>query len=284
MRQTLNEKIASGYRLPNCLDAVTKELIRQWFGRRVCVNHFEEFFKRQCELDFPYYQEMLKVFTPGDTDVEWYVEKYMERNVESANTNESVTESDQTKTHNGSLATNRTSQGTSNHSSKHDSADNSASRDTTQARQNPMQASYTSGNENEFAGNVSVNGGEYSLRKPAQYMCAGHVLNPSATSDNFNENVAVGQSKDSGNESFNNTDNMTNTRNTTDVTNGSGTVTDNGSGTVSSVEKGRHELPAEIITKSMAAIGSSEAWNWLYMRLDKCFIMCFNIDDDEEDE
>ena len=277
--KTLKTLISEGYRLPTVLDAATRELIKTWFNNRYVVD--TAYLDREIELHYPYYLEMLKV-DPTMNTVDWYIEILSNRDVESANSNESVTSTESTKAHEGSLTTARTSSGTSNHSSQTDSADNSAARDTTQMRSNPMSASYTSGNENEFAGNVSV-GGQYSIRKPAQYIAAGHVLNPTATNDNFNENVSASQSKDSGNESFNNSDNMTNTREATDTTNGSGTVTDNGSGTVSETLSGRHQLPASVISGAMACIGASESWSWFMKQIDKGFMMIYNNDMEEYD-
>lgn len=278
--KTLKTLISEGYRLPTVLDQATRELVKTWFNNRYVVN--TDYLDREIELHYPYYLEMLKV-DPTMNTVDWYIEILSNRDVESTNENTSASETTSTKVHDGSLTTDRTTNGSSNHSSKHDSADNSAARDTTQMRSNPMSASYTSANENEFAGNVSVNGGEYSLRKPAQYIAAGHVLNPTATNDNFNENVSVGQSKDSGNESYSNNDHMTNSREATDTTNGSGTVTDNGSGTVSETLSGRHQLPASVISGAMACIGASESWNWFMKQIDKGFMMIYNNDMEEYD-
>lgn len=276
--KTLKQKLQEGYKLPRVLDDTTKDMIKEWFGLRYCPPHFDEFFERDCNLWYPYFKEQLRI-DPSVANYDWFVESYMEREQLTRNTNEQNTAGESATTRHGTIDVTRTNNGTSTQSSQSDSANSGATRNVTQTRQNPMSASYTSANENEFAGNLNVANDGYSVRKPAQYIAAGHVLNPTMTNDNFVEDDNVAQSKNTGTQTDSHTQTSNDVIDTSNSKTDQSTVLNNGAGRVREIATGRHQLPSSVVSGAIACIQNSESFKWFMRKLDLNFMAIYNIDE-----
>ena len=222
---------------------------------------------------------MLRV-DPSLANYDWFVESYMESEQTSRNTNEQNIA--KTGSRDASISTNSTHTNTHNDTmnSTNESIDQSKDRAMQHQRTNPMSAEY-SGGSTGFTGTVGV-GGTMSTSIDSNNFKNPSITNPTASSDGYTESGSASRGKENSTSNGGSTDtnNSTITRN---VSNGeNGTVFENGAGRVREIQTGRHQLPASVVGGAMACIGASESWNWFYKQLDKCFMLIYNIDSEDD--
>lgn len=279
--KTLNQKLQAGYKLPTVLDEATKELIKAWFGRRYCPANFDAFFKRAVELHYPYYKEQLRV-DPSVANYDWFVEQYLEKAADIKTTNQASDIKTQTGTTNNNNSTTRNSNGSNSSNGSSESANKESSRNSTQQRNNPMSASYGGGSQIIRPGQLNV-GGQLSAGMNDDTGFFGPMIsNPTATGDEMGQGASVSRDINNDSSSYNDhsvdSSNGSTSRNLKDET----SKFDNGVTTNREIQTGRHQLPASVIGGAMACIQSSESWNWFYKQLDKCFMLIYNIDEDDD--
>lgn len=284
-RMTFQEMRISGlYNFPPSVDAVTTNLIDDWFGTRECTgdDKFIIFFNRALNLNYPYYQAMLRV-DPSVIELDWFVENYSERQ----KTGESATNSAESSTTTGERQEIATTIGTSNGQdltiadTSADAVTGGYSRAKALARSNPMSASYT---EKEMSANKGAEMvvGTNTLTGYGKDIPDLHITNPTTTSDGLTENGTatntVGKDK-----TITQTENENNIATTLK---GDNTVSDSktAGGNTKSLEReiysGRSVLPSDVISKAQRVISGTVSWKFLYHELDKCFFSCYDYDID----
>lgn len=318
---TLEKYEAAGYELPDVLDDATKTLIDDWFGTRYLVKeHFDRYMKRQCNLDFPRYLQLLRI-DPVSASYDWFVDNYLERQVISKNTGtdtktgktttsgttgrttsgSSKTENDflDTLTHDTTVADTNESTVNDTAISKNVSMANNAHDGV--ARVAPMSAEYTAV---DASGTDTITDGEnsISISYPGG-MVSPAILNPSSSeqSREHNENGAInnnsGKHTTSGSGSHTTTGTESTSRGGTGntTTSGSESGTTSGSsetddttshdadGKTQEIATGRNEDLGALIAKAAGVIRGTSAWIWFRDELDKCFIQCYNVSDDDFD-
>lgn len=273
---TFQDLIAQGYKKPNCVDAMTWEMLQDWFAMRRIIPNFVFYFERALKLHFPYYRELLRV-DPSVSQYDWFIEEYNESYSEDLIATESKTEGHSTHDdgENGQSTSNSVSTGSSNNTNVNKAS--GENRNIVQARNNPMSVSYTQGDIRDFSSYKPTVDGESVGQGIGHGIANPMMVNPSATTDEFDRNNNV--SKDQNQAAY--SDNNTGSSNF--VTTRSGSATDNNNQKINSdnvkasINSGRHELPANVIAGARSTIMASESWNWFYRQMDKCFYQCYNI-------
>ncbi len=274
----------SGYSYPPSVDAATTSLIDDWFAYRLCddTDKFKLFFNRCLELNIPYYEAMLRV-DPSAIEIDWFVENYSERQKtgETATNNAESTTSSNTRTDTGKIENTSTMESLSINNNNSDTLNAAYNRARALSRTSPMSASYTD-KEMKANDSKSVEVGINKLEGYAADMPDLHITNPSATTDGLTEtgSAATVVNVDKASTQAENTSNTTNT--VTSV----GTLTDSktAGGNAKSLEReiysGRSATPADIIAKAKNVIMGTNAWQFLYHKLDTCFYSCYTYEED----
>ena len=314
IRQTLNEYLDGGYTMPTVLDEATSDALTEWFGERYVIPKFDTFFKRNCDLYFPMYQQMLRT-DPTVSDYDWFVENYLEQSENayetlngaisrqktgslSDSTSDSGYESrngSKTDTLHISSVGSEHSEGTANNTSN-DGVD-SANRDMEHHRGNPMSAEYVAGDMGDFS-NAKVNaGGDIEINANLGDFANPKIMNPSSSSDAIHrhEEARLHTSEDANEDDSTSTLTQDNsnigthqdivTRNSSKVrsqsNNGTEAVQDNSQKTnkVHLINTGRNTLPAEVISRARACISECDSLKWLVRKLDKCFSQVYRVED-----
>ena len=99
---TFSDYRENGYNMPDSIDYATQQLIDDWFGARYVLNkNFVRFFERALNLHYPYYQQLLRI-DPSVSQYDWFVERYLERELSKAITENGTSN----KTDNATTTTN----------------------------------------------------------------------------------------------------------------------------------------------------------------------------------
>lgn len=246
--------------LPSILDDATAELIKEWFKYRYLESkRGTDFLKRAIIMNYPYYKEMLRI-DPTISDYDWLVQNYLERQTAS-NTKASENSSNTLNSTNGNEFSSDGSQTASAKNAE-------TTRTMAQARTNPMSASYSGSNRpsppSGIGGmsNVSISGFE----EP-------DIINPTTSGDTYI--MGTGGSESS------NIDKSRTSSKTTGRQSGSSSTSTSTDDIVQEIVTGRNMEISPALEKAKGYIANSRSWLWLYGQLDKCFIQCYNIDENE---
>lgn len=272
---TFNDLLADGYRKPDTVDELTWELIKDWFGERRIIPRFDFFFKRALRLHFPYYRELMRL-DPTVARYDWFVENYKEKYSEDKAAMESIINGGTTRE--GSETAESTDQRNGGGSSNGTTINKESGQERAigQSRNNPMSAMYYYEDTNEFSGYKPTVDGISVEGNLGGGIANTHVVNPSATADQYNRNNSV--NKGTSNDEYSSHDNGSASRSGSH----SETVSNTGSQKVNSdnvraeIISGRNNKLSEMIDEARATIIKSESWEWFYRQLDKCFYQCYN--------
>lgn len=272
---TFQKMIDNGYQKPDTVDAMTWEMLIDWFGARRVVPDFDRYFKRALNLHFPYYRQLLRV-DPTISQFDWFIEQYNEEYEENlraaSNTNTNTSSGSENDTESNSIVqTNSGSEHGTNLSKT--SSDN---RDITHGRKDPMSASYTQGDIRDYMTYVPTVDGE-SQGSPIGHGIANPMMtNPSESVDKFN--MVNGIDKDTNDSTYTGSISGSGSRNGTKTKTGSqsGHGTENSNSIRAKITSGRHNKISEMINEARSTIMHSESWEWFYHQMDKCFYQCYN--------
>ena len=212
MRQTFEEHIEAGYTFPENIDNATQDLLKEFFGLRHIKPHFDRFFNRSLEIYYPSYLSLLRV-DPAIMDIDWFVQNYLERQIENFEHSQGQNSTSEQGSKNGTII--GTDYSTGNHSTigttldvkndiatntKHDeeatetkttnegfSENNSESsnRDMKHGRTNPMSASYSASELSAMDGTLINGGGQASMEAHAENFAYPKIKNPTASEDSL---------------------------------------------------------------------------------------------------
>lgn len=273
------------FEYPLAIDNATEDLIYQYFKLRRCKGDepFKLWFVRTLSMHYPYYQELLRV-DPTVSKYDWFVEYYSENQSVGKTTCANTESGNAVRTNNGSSESSTISTGTSHSDDEttSDSLTGGFARGGALSKANPMSASYTA-EEMKAHASDSMTIGDNKLSGYGKNFPNMDIKNPTTASDTLttNETAVNDKSSATGNTSHAEQGNTTSKHSAQDTTNTASERNATNDSLTQSVTSGRNQLPSDVIMKAKAAIASTTAWDYLYSKLDKCFLSCYDYDDEE---